>query len=103
MLSKKLKVWLDDVRPMPEEYDIHVRTPEEAIELLQQGNVSCISLDHDLGLDDVRTGYTVALFIERGAHSGTLLRLNWAIHSANPVGAARMRTALTNADRYWNA
>jgi len=40
---------LDDVCEAPDGW-IHVRTPEEAIELLRSGQVGEISLDHDLGL-----------------------------------------------------
>lgn len=43
-----MKVWLDDERAAPEGC-VHVRSPEEAIELLRGGHV--LSLDHDLGLD----------------------------------------------------
>jgi hypothetical protein len=55
-----VKVWLDDEREAPEGW-VHVRTPEEAIELLRAGEVEELSLDHDLGLDvgrDERTAMT---------------------------------------------
>jgi hypothetical protein len=44
-----VRVWLDDVRKAPEGW-VHVKTPEEAIDLLRSGEVEEISLDHDLGL-----------------------------------------------------
>jgi NAD+-processing family protein with receiver domain len=56
-----VRVWLDDERAAPEGW-AHVRTPEEAIELLRGGDVEEISLDHDLGLDvgaRERTGLTL--------------------------------------------
>lgn len=96
-----MKLWLDDVRPMPPEYDIAVTTADEAIKWLETGQVTEISLDHDLG-DEVKTGYTVASWLELEAYHGNVPRLIWHIHSANPVGRQNMTAALTNADRYWD-
>jgi len=59
-----IKVWLDDVRPAPDGWNT-VRWPQDAIELLARGNVSRISLDHDLGDDARGTGYDVLLWIEQ--------------------------------------
>ena len=41
-----------------------VNISRQAIELLKTGNVTEISLDHDLGDDDRGTGYDVVLWIE---------------------------------------
>ena len=95
------RLWLDDCRPMPVGFDIHVRAAAEAIQWIAKGDVTSVSLDHDLG-DYEGDGYEVACHIEEMAAKGRLGRLTWAIHSANPVGAARMRVALENADRYWD-
>jgi hypothetical protein len=51
-----MRVWLDDRRPPPDGEWAWVKTPEEAIELLATGEVSEISLDHDLGLLDREPG-----------------------------------------------
>ena len=80
---------------------------EEAIQLLETGLVAFISLDHDLGLEnnlfgEERSGYTVAKWIEQKAYEGVLPELNWAIHSANPVGRNRMEHALKKADTFWS-
>ena len=106
-----MKVWLDDIRPTPDGYNKSVTTAQEAIKLLKTGEVTYISLDHDLGwalgerleiieVPREETGYTVALFIEEGARTGTLSRISWSIHSANPIGVEKMRMALTIADYY---
>jgi len=96
-----MKVWLDDVRPAPAGWT-HVQTAGEAISLLLVGQVTEISLDHDLGEDgNPGCGYDVAVFIERAAAEKTLPPLVWNIHSANPVGILKMRQALNNADRFW--
>ena len=102
-----VRVWLDDQINDPETPPRHpppgwvgVATAMAACRLLARGGVTHVSLDHDLG-DGQMTGYTVARFIEKRAHEGRLEPLQWAVHSANPVGAAKMRQALLSADRAW--
>ena len=58
-----MNVFLDDERPTPEGW-VRVYWPDEAITLLQTGEVTEISLDHDLGDDQRGTGYDVILWIE---------------------------------------
>lgn len=52
-----MKVWLDDIRKMPARFDRHVKTAQEAIELLETGLVTFISFDHDLGPVEAGTGH----------------------------------------------
>jgi hypothetical protein len=97
-----MKLWLDDKRPMPWPYTVHVKTASEAIAELEAGGVTHISLDHDLGdIQKTGNGYMVACWIEKAAYEGVLERLEWAVHSMNPIGAENMRRALQNADRFW--
>lgn len=98
-----MRIYLDDERPMSEDYDTRVSTAAECIELLKTGKVECISLDHDLGTPDAGTGYDVAKWIEKAAFDGALLRLSWELHTSNPVGRRRMEAALMNADVFWAA
>ena len=92
-----MKVWLDDMRPAPTGW-VHVRTPEEVIELLRGGGVEELSLDHDLGLDvgaRERTGYDVLLWLEREVAKGRMrppavLR----VHSGNVAAVRRMEQAV---------
>lgn len=95
-----MKIWLDDERPMPSGFDYHARTAQEAIELLEAGGVTAISLDHDLGDEQNGTGYDVACYIEQAAYDGTLAPIEVRIHSANPVGRARMEQAIGNAKKF---
>lgn len=97
-----MRVWLDDVRPMPEHFDVHVKTAQEAIDLLKTGKVTRMSLDHDLG-NDFMTGYDVAKFVEQAAFEGTLAPLRFSLHTDNPVGRKNMAAALRNAYKYWEA
>jgi len=99
-----MRIWLDDVRPMPPGFDAHALTAADAIRWLTTGSVKFISLDHDLGSeDDQETGYFVASWIEVAAHNGWIPALEWAIHSANPVGRKNMEMALQKAKHYWNS
>lgn len=94
-----MRVFLDDCRIAPSDFDVTVKTAKEAIALLETGKVTHISLDHDLDLD--MTGYDVALWIEKKAFYGELPKLTWEIHSANPVGIKNIKMALNNANKYW--
>jgi hypothetical protein len=96
-----MKVWLDDERVMPSEFDCHVKSAGEAIALLVKGSVTLISLDHDLGDEQNGTGYDVACFIEQAAYSGQLAFIEVHIHSANPVGRSRMKQAISRAEEFW--
>ena len=94
-------MWLDDERPMPGGYTHHVKTADQAIELLKTGKVITCSLDHDLGSDYNGTGYDVAKWIEEQAHAGTLAKVRCRVHSHNPAGAKNMKLALQSAYRAW--
>lgn len=97
-----LKVWLDDERPAPDGWT-PVRWPEEAISLINKGNVSHISLDHDLGDDDHGTGYDVLLWVEEQVHINpdfVLPDIN--IHTANPSASDKMHRALDSIKKYYN-
>ena len=96
-----MKLWLDDVRLVPDDSWTHTVTAEQCIELLSTGKVTRISLDHDLGCGRA-TGYVVACWIEAHAADGTLPRLGMGIHSQNPVGRDRMAAALRKAKQHWD-
>lgn len=88
-----MKVWLDDIRPAPEGWE-HAKTSGEAIALLVHGNVTDISLDHDLGGGD--TGYNVLSWLEFEVSMNIWRHPlpTFTIHSANPVGRKRMEAAI---------
>lgn len=97
-----LRLWLDDLRPPPDGSWTWVTSAWDAIDALERGVVGEVSLDHDLGPPEAGTGHDVAEWIAAEAQHGRLRRLRWAIHSANPLGAERMRRALERADRAWS-
>ena len=62
--DNRIKVYLDDERSAPDGW-VHVKTPAQTIALLETGEVSHLSLDHDLGDDEnIGTGYDVVLWME---------------------------------------
>ena len=96
---KKYIIWLDDMRPIPEEIDhskyVWYITAEGMIKDFSQitkhfNEIDYISLDNDLGADNME-GYKVLDWLESlqidipfGIH----------IHTANPVARERMRAII---------
>ena len=96
-----IKLFLDDTRPAPEDW-VRVYTAQQAIDYLKTGEVQQLSLDHDLGPEDIAgTGYQVLEWIEREVHlhafkPPTVIK----VHSANPPAAERMRQAIAAIEEY---
>lgn len=98
-----MKIWLDDIRPMPDDYDVWVRKVFDCMYLLETGEVEHLSFDHDLGdYGSENSGYNLATWIESKAFDDELPRLTWDIHSQNPVGRDRIEAAMRSAERYWD-
>lgn len=98
----KAEVWvyLDDVRPIPEPGWTLVRWPDEAIELLKGGNVTRLSLDHDLGDDDHGTGYDVLVWLEEQvAMHGFVPPAEIRVHSSNSSARQKMEAAIESIRR----
>lgn len=95
-----MRVWLDDERPMPPDFNFHVKTAAEAIVFLRTGHITAISLDNDLG-PGVAEGYTVADYIEKAAFDGTLQKLQLYVHTDNLPRREYIKQAFRNAMRYW--
>jgi len=84
-----MKVYLDDERVTPEGWK-RVYWPSEAIALLNSGQVSEISLDHDLGDDERGTGYDVVLWIEEAVATRAFVPPKISVHSANSSAREKM-------------
>lgn len=99
--SEVVRLWVDDDlvdRPTPPGWR-RACSVNEAIAILVTGTVAYLSLDHDLGeyASDGGDGYMVAVWMEANnvwPHHG----LN--VHSANPVGAARILAAVDCSSPY---
>lgn len=102
-----MKVWLDDQWDDPEmpfrhppEGFVPSKSVLEVACWVLRGEVSFISFDHDLGLPF--DGGTLAKCIEKWASEVRIEPIGWEIHSANPVGRYRIKTAMKSAERFWN-
>lgn len=89
------KLWLDDdlVHRVAPEGWTHVTTVEDAIQVLETGFVTHLSLDHDLG-ENQKTGYDLIKWIEEQYFVNDIKPPEMKIHSANPVGRKNMQVVI---------
>ena len=93
-----MKVYLDDERQTPDGWT-RVYWPDEAVRLLESGEVTEISLDHDLG-DDIRgTGYDVVLWIEESVAIRNFKPPIIKVHSANSSARKKMELGIENINK----
>jgi hypothetical protein len=90
-----MKVYLDDERKTPDGW-FRTYWPEEVIELLKSGNVSELSLDHDLGDDEHGTGYDVVLWVEEAVYTSNFVPPIMSVHSANSSARLKMESGIKN-------
>ncbi len=93
-----MRVYLDDERPTPAGWK-RVYWPDEAIALLETGDVEEISLDHDLGDDARGTGYDVILWIEEAVALRGFKPPKIAVHSANASARLKMSAGIAAIER----
>lgn len=96
-----MRIWLDDVRPLPKSFDIWVKSVNDAkkvIENLEQEKkgISEINLDHDLG-DYAKDGGDGICLLDWLVERGTFYPISF--HTANPVGRRNMERMKA---RFWN-
>lgn len=96
--KEEMKVFLDDERATPEGWT-RVYWPDEAITLLQTGEVTEISLDHDLGDDERGTGYDVVLWIEEQVACNQFAPPKMTVHSANSSARQKMQMGIDAINR----
>lgn len=94
-----MKLWLDDLRPVPYGYE-GARSVNEAKQLILEAEhngieIEALDLDHDLG-DYADQGGDVIRLLDWLAERETFYPVE--IYTANPVGRANMERILA---RYW--
>lgn len=94
-----MKVYLDDERVTPEGW-VRVYWPDEAIALLETGEVRKISLDHDLGDDARGTSYDVIVWIEEAVALRGFKPPTIRVHSANSAARLRMEAGIASICRF---
>jgi len=89
-----MKVYLDDERVTPEGW-FRVYEPASCIGILETGMVTEISLDHDLGSDDLHgTGYDVILWIEEQVANNNFVPPRMVVHSSNSSARIKMELGI---------
>ena len=94
-----MKIWVDDVRQVPEGYD-WTRSVNETIRLIEQAEqdgiqIELIDLDHDLG-DYADDGGDAIKILDYLVENSKFYPVR--LHTANPVGLDNMRRMI---NRYW--
>ena len=99
-----MKLYLDDVRDLPDESFDLARSYDEAVNYVKQHGIpTFISFDHDLGVDEneklLPTGFDFAKWlVEMDMDNIYKFPENFSfnVHSANPVGKANIEGYLNN-------
>jgi hypothetical protein len=93
-----MKVYLDDERETPEGWT-RTTTVEQTVRLLETRTVESLSLDNDLGLDQLE-GHEVLSWLESQIYFDATFPLPIiTIHSANPTRVEHMQRALKSIER----
>lgn len=105
-----ISLWLDDERdpknPIVQQKfrakgnEIWCKNTFEAQKYLEQGNVSFISFDNDLG-SGWPEGIDLAKWILEQAINGKMQPPDFNVHSMNPIAAKRIMLTMQDAHRVW--
>lgn len=93
-------LWVDDVRPIPGDFGpewCSARSAWEALLKLELIQFQIISLDHDLASyvgNKELTGNDILNWLIERKMTGHYVPQEVRVHSANPVGADRMRKSI---------
>ena len=93
-----MKIYLNDERNEPT-YWVRAYWPNEVIELIKTGNVTEVSLDHDLGDDERGTGYDVILWIEENVFANGLKPPKIKVHLANSAARIKMELGIKSINK----
>lgn len=97
-MSGFTKLWIDDVRPIPEKYVKEglwcwARNAWEALLKMELLEFEEVSIDHDLqsfvGNKELN-GYDIIGWLVQRKHDGKFVPPVVIVHSANPVGVEKM-------------
>lgn len=97
MENKIVKLYLDDLRPTPEDFQRVYSYDEFVVFISLNGLPASISFDHDLGPG--KTGYDCAKFLVEYCLDHGITNINFSVHSQNPVGKENIEFLLRNFNR----
>lgn len=97
-----MKLWLDDIRKVPEGYTHHAKSVNKAKVLIEDAEaanemIELLDLDHDLGYYALTDGGDGIRLLDWLVERGTFYPVR--LHTANPVGRMNMQRVL---NRFWN-
>ncbi len=93
-----MRVFLDDERATPPGW-VRAYWPSEVVALLETGQVTELSLDHDLGDDERGTGYDVILWVEEAVVLRGFKPPRIHVHSANASAREKMQAGIAAIER----
>lgn len=95
--NKPIKIYLDDKRTTPDGY-IRIFWPNDIYSFLTTVpfKIEEISLDHDLGNDEIGTGYDIVTLIEEWVYLENYLPPVLKVHSDNSSAKAKMLNGIKN-------
>lgn len=84
-----MKIWVDDIREKPEDYDIWIHSTNECIDYIvkHRWEIDLLDLDHDAG-DFYKDGGDYIKILDWLEEKRIALPIR--IHSGNPVGINNM-------------
>ena len=99
-----MKIWLDDERVPPNDTWTWTKSAQDTIVMLQQNDITDISLDHDLGDESiVGNGYHVICWIEERIFIDDFyIPPTITIHTCNSAAALRMKQSLSAITSFLN-
>ena len=106
LVDKLQKLWVDDVRSMPEDYNVHLQSTNEVINFLaffedDDDKRFLLDLDHDAG-DFRNKGGDYIKILDWIEATDYLInhphKIIFSIHSANPVGRENMMRIINKND-----
>lgn len=93
-MKQMQKLYLDDLRPIPQGF-VGVRSYTEFVVYIEtKGFPDFISFDHDLGLEE--SGYDCAKWLVDYCLDHNLQLPEFEVHSQNPVGKENILALLNN-------
>jgi hypothetical protein len=94
-----MKLWIDDERPCPDGW-VAARNRDDAVAIINTwfDHIKEISFDHDLG--EGKTGYDIALTLEKMVWETGRCPMILHVHSMNPVGRKNIMDAIIAMKRY---
>lgn len=96
-MKSRVYLYLDDLRLTPADFQRVYDYNEFCNFIVKNGVPDLISFDHDLG--EGKTGYDCAKFLVEYCLDHRIEKINFRVHSQNPVGKENIEHLLNNYNR----